>query len=293
MAYIGTYIFASILLCLFLAKLALAAEVGPASVICRGPLPFDQAQLLQAIKLRVPLMRIQHQQAMPAVEVQAREPNRATITVGPSRRVISLRGLSSEEAARVIALLALDLMISQQQAPTISGQHQKPEKPSKSPSGSDVFFIGLSPRLSLGVEEWDPSFEPCLDLSLRISRYFGIFLEGGFTWAEAGDGDRHITLYEIPIRAGAAFRYSFLEVRAGLALRPYFVEGAGEDSGAFVGGGLGVHFQRSLTARLKGYVAAGVDFFSLRKDFQVGNKTVLSTSWAIPWLGIGAGWQGG
>jgi len=276
--------------------MALAAEFEPSLVTCRGALPFDQSQLLQAIRLRIPLMRIQPPERMASVEVQALESHQAAITVGASKRVLSLKGLSSVEAARVIALLALDLMISQQRAPKISGLQdttEQPAKAAKSPPGSDFFFVGLSPRISVGVEEWDLTFEPTLDLSLKVSRYFGIFLEGGFTWAEAGDGDRHITLYEIPIRAGAAFRYSFLEVRGGLALRPYFVEGAGEDSGALVGGGLGIHLQRSLTARLKGYVAAGVDFFSLRKDFQVGNKTVLTTSWAIPWLGIGVGWQGG
>ena len=292
--YCVTHICAAILISLTLASVALAAEYRSVSVVCRGALPFDQKKLLAAINLRLPLMRIDLRGNLPVVEVRVVAQDRASITVGSSRRVISLRGLSGMDAARIAALLSLDLISNQQK--TVA---RRPS-PGQGTSASDFLFVGISPRISLGVSQWDPSFEPTVDLNMKISRNFLVFVECGFTWTVAGEDQRELTLMEIPLRAGVAFRYRWFEARAGVVLRPYFFSkgsevgsAPGDDQGVLVGGGLGLFFRRVLSRRLTGYAAVGLDLFSNPKEFRVGGKTALTTSWAVPWMGIGAGWQGG
>ena len=84
-----------------------------------------------------------------------------------------------------------------------------------------------------------------------------------------------------------AFRYAWFEARAGAALRPYFVSGAGVSQGVMAGGGFGIYFRRALSRWLTGYAAVGVDLFHQRKELRVGGETVLTTGWAVPWLGLG------
>lgn len=282
MVYIGI----AVLLSMTLSSLALAAEYRPASVVCRGPLPFGTEQLLAAINLRLPLMSVDLKGQTPAVEVRALPPQRVTIQVGSSRRVISLAGLSRADAARVVALLALDL-ISHHQRPSPS---QPAETAAVAPGR---LFMGLSPRLAVGASEWSAAFEPTLDLGWMVSRRWLLFIEVGFTWTTEGEDPRQLTLTEVPLRLGAGFRHGWFEVRAALALRPYLVTGAGEDQGVLVGGGLGFHFRRRLRRWLVGYAAVGADLLSSRKEFRVGGETTLVTGGVVPWLGIGAVWQGG
>lgn len=284
------------MLSVFIFSLVLAssaqAQARRVSVSCQGALPFTSVELTEAIQLRLPVMRIPGADALPAVRVQGRTPDRAAITVGPANRVISLKDLSGADAARVVALLALDLISNLQREVASSrpvGDVRKPHSPKR----SNTVFVGVSPRLAVGVSEWSPTFEPTLDLGLKISRYVSVFVEAGFTWVGAGDGALAVSLVEIPARIGAAVRYRWLEARAGLALRPYLLSGGTDDQGVLVGGGGSLRVLRRMTAWLTGYLAAGVDLFATRKDFQVvKGETGLRTSWVVPWLGLGVGWEG-
>ena len=277
-----------ILLSLTLASTALASEYRRLSVDCKGRLPFGQRELQTAIKLRLPLMRIDLARSLPRVEVQAVPGDRASIKVGTSRRIVSLEGLSSADAVRIVALLSLDLISNQQRTDADQGVAVD-----EGDGTSGAIFIGVSPRASLGVSQWDLAFEPTVDISVKVSRRLLIFVECGVSWAGAGEGARVLSLVEIPIRAGVGFRHRWFEARAGVALRPYFVSGAGEDRGVLAGAGLGVYFRRAFSRWFTGYAAVGVDLFPRRKEFQVDGETVLTTAWAVPWLGLGAGWQGG
>jgi hypothetical protein len=276
-----------------LASSALAQQARPApvSVTCQGVLPFSTAELIEAIRLRLPLMQINQDDGLPAVRVQGKQAGRVAISVGPTSRVISLKDLSGADAARVVALLALDLISNNLQREA-GPRAQSAVNDSKPAKAADTIFIGVSPRLAVGVSEWSPSFEPTLDLSLKISRRFSAFVEAGFTWVGVGEGPLAVSLVEIPARVGAAFRYRWFEARAGLTLRPYFLSGGDDDQGVLVGGGGSLRILRKLTAWLTGYLAAGVDLIAVRKDFQIKGETALSTSWVVPWLGLGAGWEG-
>ena len=86
-----------ILLSLTLASAALASEYRPLLVDCKGRLPFGQQELKAAIKLRLPLMRIDLARSLPRVQVQAVPGDRAAIKVRASSRIVSLAGLSSAE----------------------------------------------------------------------------------------------------------------------------------------------------------------------------------------------------
>jgi len=277
----------SFLLSATLASSAFAKDPPAISVTCKGELPFAEADLLEAMRLRLPLMRLgQPAGKLPPVTVSAIAPDQASVAVGRSSRRISLEGLEGADAARIVALLSLD-MISNPQNVSIS--LQAPDGEPRREKSATV-FVEVSTRIGLGVSE-SPTFEPTLDLSIKVSRNFLVFVEGGVTWAAAGEGADELRLTEIPIRAGAGIRFDWFEVRAGIALRPYFVSGVGEDEGVLVGGALELRLRRDLTPWLTGHVVAGVDVFPLRKAFDVGGNAALTTSWATPWIGLGAGWQ--
>jgi hypothetical protein len=275
-----------------LASSALAQRARPhVSVTCQGALPFSTSELIEAIQLRLPLMRINNKDKLPAVRVQGKEAGRAAIHVGSAHRVISLGGLANADAARVVALLALDLISNLQREASPKSPSVEMTKPR--PKRSDTIFVGVSPRLSVGVSEWSPAFEPTLDLGLKITRNVFAFVEAGFTWIGTGEGEQAVTLIEIPARLGAALRYRWFELRAGVTLRPYFASGGKDDQGVLVGGGGSLRVLRKMTAWLTGYLAGGVDLFAVRKDFRVvQGETALRTSWVVPWLGVGAGWEG-
>lgn len=284
---------AAILLSLALASPALAAGPRAVRVTCRGQLPFDRAALVRAITLRLPLVRLDPGR-LPVVAVRAVPPDGAAIRVGEASRLVSIRGLSGEDAARVVALLSLDLMLVQQAtSPPAAEDAVEQPGPKSAARTTGRFSVGLSPRLSLGVVAWSPTFEPTLDLSVKVSRHFLIYLEAGFTWSGQGEGERALDLYEVPVRAGAGFRYAWLEVRAGAVVRPYLVSGGGEDSGVLAGGGLGLFYRHAFSPAVTGHAGVGVDLLYPRKEFRVGGQQVLTTSWAVPWLALGAGWQGG
>ena len=278
-----------LLLCLALAGLALAADSHAVRVSCQGALPFDRETLQRAVDLRVPLLRLPKGPRATRAEVLGRDAGEAIIMVGGSSRTVSLRGLSGKDAARIVALLVLDLASNLRE----SNVPAEPKPPAVAPAPSDRVAVSLSPRLAVGAREWSASFEPTVDLAVKVSRLFLVFAEAGFTWTAAGDGDRKLTLMQIPVRAGAGLRYRWFEARASVALRPYLVSGAGDDSGVVVGGGLGLSLRTRLTRWLVGHASAGVDILSRRKEFRVNGDTVMTTSWAVPWVGVGAGWQGG
>lgn len=282
---------AALLLLFALVPLARAADDRAIRVTCHGALPFGQDALVRALRLRLPLMRLPGSGELPPALVRALPPHRAVIIVGTSRRFISLKELSSGDAARVVALLILDQAsnLKTGDAPLAP----EPVQPSPDPpAASDFIYVGFSPRLTLGVGEWAPAFEPTVDLAVKVSRLFLVYMEAGFTWTSAGEGDKELTLMEVPVRVGAGLRHRWFEARLGGVLRPYWVSGAGDDSGVLAGAGVGLHFRRSLTNWLAGYVALGVDLLTPRKEFRVDGEAVMTTSWALPWIGLGAGWQG-
>ena len=283
---------AAVLLLFALVPLARAAEDHVIRVTCHGALPFGQDALVRALKLRLPLMRLPGDGGLPPALVRALPPHRAVIIVGTSRRFVSFEDLAGPAAARIVALLILDLASNLQKLSDSGVEEPLPEAPAPA-STTDFFYLGISPRLSLGARQWAPAFEPTVDLAVKVSRLFLIFVEGGFTWTTAGDGDTKLTLMEVPVRVGAGLRYRWFEARLGGVLRPYWVSGAGDDSGVLAGGGVGLHFRRPLTSWLAGYVALGLDLLTPRKEFRVNGVNVMTTSWALPWVGLGAGWQGG
>lgn len=283
---------AALLLLLALVPMAWAAGGRSMRVVVQGALPFDQAELERALSLRIPVMRLPGQGELPSALVRALPPHRAVIIVGTSRRFVSLKDLAGGDAARIVALLILDLTSNLQIQSRPQGKEPVPQEPPP-PVTSDFIYVGISPRLSLGARQWAPAFEPTVDLAVKVSRLFLVFVEGGFTWTSAGDGDKKLTLMEVPVRVGAGLRYRWFEARLGGVLRPYWISGAGNDSGVLAGAGVGLHFRRSLTDWLAGYLALGLDLLTPRKEFRVDGANVITTSWALPWVGLGAGWQGG
>jgi hypothetical protein len=272
---------------------AARAQPPRAGVILEGDLPFGRDDLIEAIELRRLLARGDPRRGMPVVIVRASSNRRAVIAVGRAVREISLGDQSGVPAARTVALHVIDLL----SAAASASPDAPPEEPLLARRDvappADRFVLAVSPQLCVGPRDWAPAFEPTLDFSVRMSRRLRVYLDIGFTWSTAAEAAGSASLWEIPIHAGLGFRCSWVELRAGSAVRPYVLSGLGDEEGVLLGGSISVLFVSRLRSWLLGFVSVGIDGYYRRTRFQMEGRPVLTTNWAVPWLGVGAGWQGG
>jgi hypothetical protein len=252
-----------------------------AKVVCAGELPFSQAEAQAAFRARSHLLgRASH------VVVRG-EGGRALVEVDGARREVDLGGWAGEEAARLVAVLALDL--AEADGPAIAARALAPAAPT-APALRRVGGAG-----SLLVPWGQPGLlahaEPTAELAAEVAFGVGPFVSAGYRRIEAGEGTAALRMDEIPVRAGVAARRQWFEVRLGGTVRPHIVSGAGSYRGALWGGTASGSARWRLASQWALVLSAGVDVFRNRFVFAVGRDTVLSTAWLSPWLGAGLSWE--
>ena len=84
---------------------ALRSGIG-GEVVCTGPLPFSADEVQEALIPRWHLLG-----RVPVVGVRA-ERGRTLVSVGAAEREVDLGGRMGEEAARLVAIIALDLALN-------------------------------------------------------------------------------------------------------------------------------------------------------------------------------------
>jgi hypothetical protein len=268
-----------------LSGLALQSTVSGARpeprIVCAGPLPFSEAEMAEALRARRPLLG-----SASSVEVRAVE-GRTLLRVGAAEREVELGELDGADAARMVAVLALDLAQSDSPVAVASPAPRPLSRP-----GDYAFRAGLSLLSPFGEPGWAAHFEPTLDLALGAAHGFGAFVTAGYRWVAAGTaaGDT-LEMRELPLRAGVSYRRHWLELRLGAMVRPRVVEGAGSYRGASFGGVAAAVARRMVTRKLAVVVGAGVDVSRNRTIFSVGHEAVLEAGWLAPWLAAGLAWE--
>ncbi|HEY8924367.1 MAG TPA: hypothetical protein VIU64_08295, partial [Polyangia bacterium] len=240
-----------------------------AEVVCAGELPFSQAEAQAAFRARSHLLgRASH------VVVRG-ERGRALVEVDGARREVDLGGWAGEEAARLVAVLALDLAAPD--GPTIAARAPT----SAAPTAPTLRRVGGAG--SLLVPWGQPGLlahaEPTAELDAEVAFGLGPFVSAGYRRIEAGEGTAALRMDEIPIRAGVVARWQWFEARLGGTVRPHIVSGAGSYHGALWGGTASGSARWHLASRWALVFSAGVDVFRNRFVFAVGRDTVLSTAW--------------
>lgn len=252
-----------------------------ARVVCSGDLPFTEAQAQAAFRARSHLL------GRASSVVVRGEGGRAFVEVDGGRREVDLGAWTGEEAARLVAVLALDL--AQPEGPTIATARLPP-----APTERALRRVGIAG--SLLVPWGQPGLlahaEPTAEVAAEVAWGVGGFVSAGYRRIEAGEGRAALAMDEIPVRAGVGARRGWFEMRLGGTVRPHTVSGAGSYRGALWGGTASASARWRLASGLALVFSAGLDVFRNRFVFAVGQDTVLSTAWLGPWLGAGLSWEG-
>ena len=97
---------------------ALSSSFG-GEVVCTGPLPFSADEVQEALRARWHLF------GRAAVVGVRAEGGRTWVRVGPVEREVNLEGRAGEEAARLVAVIALDLAQDGAPSPVVTSPDRK------------------------------------------------------------------------------------------------------------------------------------------------------------------------
>ena len=245
-----------------------------------GPLPFSQAELHEALALRV--------RASVPIEVTATTGGDAIVRVGDKQRTVELGDSRGPAAARRVALAVADLTtdVDPLPAPAIRSAAPPPDTPSRT-------------RLSLlagpaGGSNLDGvRFQVALDARLRLVSGLGVFGSAGYApGPDAAVDGIAISLRSVPLRLGLLWQLGALELRLGAVAAPYWLDGAmTSPSGIVAGGGVSALYAIDLAPQLDLVLAAGADAFANRDAFQIHGTNALATNRIATWGALGLGWR--
>jgi hypothetical protein len=275
---------------LVLLPLTIAVLVAPSAgkgaqadvkVVCSGPLPFSRADLEGALRARQPLLGV-----LSSVEVRAEDSGRTVVRVGVAERDVDWDGRTGEEAARLVAVLVLDLA----RADTPMTVSSPPSSPSAGGAGRAV-RLGVTLKSPLDHEGVIARLEPTLDLAVDVRWGVAAFVAAGYRRVSAASDAGALEMDQVPLRAGLAYGRRWLELRLCALARPYAVGGDGTHRGTIWGGGVSAAMRWPVARRLSVVLAAGLDVSRSRMVFSIDQQPVLSTAWTAPWLGAGVAWE--
>jgi hypothetical protein len=270
----------SLVLAALVAQSTDAGARAEVEIVCSGQLPFSQAEMASALRARRPLLG-----AVSTVEVRAEEDGRTRVLVGAAQREVEWAGRTGEDAARLVAVLVLDL--ARAEAPMMVSS-----RPSPPPAASArALRAGLTLQSPFDGDGASAHLEPTLDVAVAVARGFAAFVAAGYRRVSAGTGAGALHLDELPLRAGLGYRRRWLELRLYGLARPYAVAGAGTYQDAMWGGGTSAAVRWPERSRLAVVLSGGLDVSRARMIFSVDQQPVLQTAWLAPWLGAGLTWE--
>jgi hypothetical protein len=239
------------------AERAIAIDVDP-------NVPISEQELVDALRVRIGAsggpVRVTVTASERGVMVGAR---------GASR-VIDLGGRRGGDAARLVALAAVDLLFDDLAAP---------------PAAVAVTAPRVADRWSMGVvgmaAQWNGTLAgAALDLQIPRGDWFAAVDLGGGTLV---DGALHLT--GGLARASIGRRVDRLEVRGGATFAPINVADGAGDTTILVGAGVSARVRFPIDA-FDFVIAVGADAFATRTEYRISTMTV-ATPWLAPWIGAG------
>lgn len=285
MALISTSLTASLMVGVLSAQPGTPWARAEGQVVCTGPLPFSQGEVQQALLARWHLLG-----DASVVQVKA-EGGRTLVQLGAVEREVNLEGLGGDEAARVVAVVALDLAqagtplaVSSSPASVSTSGGPAPTPSSERRHAVRAGLLLLGPFDQSGLVS---HLEPTLDAGWELVPGFGAFMTAGYRQASAAGVSSSLVLRELPVRAGLALRKGWLELRAGGIAQPRFIDGPRSYRTTSWGAAVSLVARLALTSKLALMLAGGVDLFHARMVFAVNDDATLTTPWLAPWVGAG------
>jgi hypothetical protein len=230
--------------------------------------PFAPQELAAAIRVRIAAagtpVRILVTPTATGVRIETR---------GETREV-ALGELRGPDAARMVALVANDLLVDDLAAPAPPMVEIRGDVRASHPA-AELAVLG-------NVSGWDGMLGG-LSLDLAIPR-------GGWAMTfEAGGGVLvQSTLHVLAgnVRIDPALRIQGFELRAGATLAPLLVTNGAGDQTVLVGGNASVRMRLGLGAGIHAVLAAGVDAYATHTQYELATMT-LATPWLAPWVAAG------
>jgi hypothetical protein len=226
-----------------------------------GNAPFAATELAAAIRVRI---------ASDGAPVRVRVTPTTTgvrIETRGERREVDLAGLHGEDAARMVALAADDLLVDDLAPPPRAYDH-----------AAQPLELGV-----LGaVTGWDGVLGG-VTLDFAVPR-------DGYAWTlEVGGAeplDSALAMTAAVVRVGPALRARGFELRAGVTLAPLFVSSGVGDQTVLVGANASARTRVELGTDLWAILAVGVDAYATHTRYQLDAMTI-ATPWVAPWFAAG------
>jgi hypothetical protein len=233
--------------------------------------PFTAAQLDAALRVRVRDVAFEVRVVAIYLGVE--------ITVRGRTRDVALGTRTGDDAARLVALAAADLVLPDMALPPpIERVHDEPPARSE-PVPARGWAIGLMGTSAV----WDGVVAGgSADL---VGPVRGALVAVEFGGGALVGGDLHATT--AIVRAGLATRISVLELRAGLTLVPLQVTDGTTDTTVLVGGGASARLRLPIATGVRVVLAAGADAYATRTEYFRAGMAPASTPMVAPFFGAG------
>jgi hypothetical protein len=244
-------------------------------------LPFDESELVEAVALRAPAQAAAN--GVVTVAVTPSGPGRVAIDTGGRRIEAEVGPRTGREAARLVALLVIDVSL-----PSLALAE---ERGAPAPGRLSLF---ATPCLNFGLSDAGVSFEPTLGMQWRLADRLGLVLSLGYARALAVDraGARVLTFDTVPLRAGLAWSVGSFGLQAGLLARGFRAAGVVAALGTRQGGWAAASWSLPLRGALRPFAIVALDAYAEKLRLDRAGRPMLSAGYLAPWAGLGLAWNG-
>jgi hypothetical protein len=230
--------------------------------------PFAASQLEAALRVRIAPEGAAVRIRVTAIDHGVRIESRGAV------RDVPLSDLHGSDAARLVALAADDLLMTDLATP--------PPPPPRAPHPSLALLGGAAAWNSAGTSTGGALGSMSLDLIVPRAGY-ELAVEAGGAHLFGGGLD----VAAADVRASAGVRMRWLELRAGLTLVPMLVSTGAGDFTVLAGAGASARIHVPLGESLAAVVGGGADVFATQTQYRIaGMPTITTPRWA-PWAALG------
>lgn len=234
--------------------------------------PFSAAQLDAALRLRV------RDAAFP-VQVDATDTG-VRITVNGRSRDVPLGARTGDDAARLVALAAADLMLPALSMPLpVVHLERVPDEAAAEPAPRGVWSIGLTASSAM----WNGVVAG--GSASIVGPVHGVLVAAELGMGTLVGGDLHATTGLV--RLGVGTRVDVLELRAGLTVVPLRVSDGSADATVLVGAGASANLRIPVTRGVHAVVLVGGDAFATRTEYLRAGMMPTSTPMIAPYFAAG------
>jgi hypothetical protein len=300
--------------------LVAAAGVGGAAVRLAVKLnspvvPFTEAELAAAVARRIEVAAAGDD----AVDVSVTSLGQWWVEVasGGRRRQVDVGGLAGPDAARLVALMVVDLGRAETVLPSLAAPGAASTAtataratataampaPAPAPVARSGGRLAVAGLVGMGVRTTDagPGVATALELAVGVGERARLSLSVGFERAEAIIQEQQrpatsasLTMTMFPAHAGVGLRLGgWLEVRAGAAVRPYLVRGLQTGSDVVWGGFLALVGELPARGPVTAVGFVGLDVQGQPRAYLLADgQRLLAMHTLAPFVAVGVVWRG-